>query len=52
MISDEQKKVLEGWYSQGMRRRANETVEMRNKAASAAGLSLAVIDVSGVLLRT
>ena len=45
VISDEQRGVLEEWYKNGMRRRAVETEEMRNKAASAAGLSLEVIDV-------
>ena len=45
VISDEQRGVLEEWYSNGMRRRAVETKEMRNKAASATGLSLEVIDV-------
>ena len=44
VISDEQRGILEEWYSNGMCTRPVE-IKMRNKAASATDLSLEVIDV-------
>ena len=50
VISGQQKEILEEWYKKGMCRRAAETKDMRAKAASAAGLSLVVIDVSSLII--